>query len=190
MALSKEDYALALGIIESVPQTAGKTFEYATKVHADIYAKLKRQNSRNSLVAMTTAIAEIGDVFDPKIAAYLSMIPADTPEYSQAKQSFDAYKSKCDARRSVLEKKAEKDAEAARAFEQEKMKIEQEEKLVQIEADKMKYKYLQMANAKAMEKAMRYESDKNKGFWGKLGDRILGGIDAVGDGISEIGWNN
>jgi hypothetical protein len=54
----------------------------------------------------------------------------------------------------------------------------------------MKCKYEQMANAKAMEKAMRYESDqKNKGFWSKLGDRIISGIDSYNDKASESDWN-
>ena len=43
-----------------------------------------------------------------------------------------------------------------------------------------------MANAKAMERAMRAESDaRNKSFWGKLGDRVLSGIDAIGEAFSE-----
>ena len=64
-----------------------------------------------------------------------------------------------------------------------------EKELAAIEADKMKCKYEQMANAKAMEKAMRYDSDqKNKGFWAKLGDRVLGGIDFLGDKVSDSEW--
>ena len=60
-----------------------------------------------------------------------------------------------------------------------------------IEADKMKCKYQSQANAVAMEKAMRAESDaKHKSFWGKLGDRIIGGIDFVGDKVSSLEWND
>ena len=68
----------------------------------------------------------------------------------------------------------------------EKAKMDHETELAEVEASKVKYKYESMANAKAMERAMRAESDaRNKSFWGKLGDRVLSGIDAIGEAFSE-----
>jgi len=48
----------------------------------------------------------------------------------------------------------------------------------------MKSKYEARASVAAMEKSMR---DNQKGFWGKLGDRIIGAIDNATD---DAEWND
>ena len=79
-----------------------------------------------------------------------------------------------------MEAKAEKDEEAAREFEKFKMMQEHETELAQIEADKMKAKYQAQAAAKAA------EAKSSKGFWGKLGERIIGVTDRAIKGIDVM----
>lgn len=61
-----------------------------------------------------------------------------------------------------------------------KMMQEREVELAKIEADKINSKYESKANAVAMEHTLLTESDaKHKSFWGKFGDRIIGGVDCL-----------
>lgn len=60
------------------------------------------------------------------------------------------------------------------------MAYAQQKDLAQIEADKVVAQAEAKASAAAMQRDMedaRYE--KRKGFWSKIGDRIIGGIDAI-----------
>jgi hypothetical protein len=139
---------------------------------------------------MEALLASSGDDFNPAVGAYFGLIPTDSPEHAKAQQLYAEYEKKCKERRADLEAKAERDEQAARELEKLKMLYDHETELADIEASKVKCKYESKANAIAMEKAMRYESDqKNKGFWGKLGDRILGGLDFFGDKVSESEWD-
>lgn len=188
-AVGNGDYALALAIVESVPQSAKEAFAYATKKQPELFLGLKKKTTGESFAAMNAAIGAAGTTFDPQIAAYLTMIPTDMPEYVKARKALDAYEKKCQKHIADLEAKAAREEAAARKYEMEKLKFTQKERLAQIEADKMKCKYEQMANARAMERAMRAETDKKKGFWGGLGDRILGGVDAIGEAFDDAKWN-
>lgn len=187
-AASSGDYDLALSIVESIPQQATEAYAYATEQQPKLFEGLKHKVASDNLAAMSAKIMAKVDEFDPSIMAHFQMIPTDSPEYAEAKSLFENYEKKCLARRDVLEAKAERDSIAAREYRDLKLKYEQEEKLVQIEADKIKCKYESKANAVAMERAMRHESDSKKGFWGSLGDRVLGGIDAIGEWASEGEW--
>ena len=187
-AASSGDYALALAIVESIPQQATEAHAYATEQQPKLFEGLKHKVASDNLAAMSAKIMAKVDEFDPSIMAHFQMIPTDSPEYAEAKSLFENYEKKCIARRNALEAKAERDSIAAREYRDLKLKYEQEEKLVQIEADKIKCKYESKANAVAMERAMRHESDSKKGFWGSLGDRVLGGIDAIGEWVSEGDW--
>lgn len=185
-AANEGNYALALAMVESVPEAASEAFKYATEKQPELFEGLKKKTAKESFAAMNAALAAADTKFDPQIAAYLTMIPVDSPEYVQAKKAFDAYEKKCKDHISALEAKAAKDEAAARAYEIEKLKLTQQERLAQIEANKLKCKYEQAAIAKSMERAMRAETDSKKGFWGSLGDRVLGGIDAIGEAIDDL----
>lgn len=180
VAESKGDVELALAIVEAVPEQAANTFKYAKEVQPELLKKLKQKYAAESLSALKAAIAEANGEFSPIVAGCLQMIPEGTNEAKQAQMLYAEYE-KVMKEKAIADNKA-KELEAQRTHEKE---------LAQIEADKLKCKYEQMANAKALEKAMRYDSDqKNKGFWGKLGNRILGGIDYVGDKVSDSEWDN
>ena len=172
------DYDLALALAEAVPQQATAAFNYASSKLPELLKNMQKKHAAESLAALRAAIAEANGSFSPKVAACLQMIPEGTSEANEAQKLYASYEKKLEEKAAAENK--QKELEEQRAHEKE---------LAAIEADKMKCKYEQMANAKAMEKAMRYDSDqKNKGFWAKLGDRVLGGIDFLGDKVSDSEW--
>ena len=172
------DYDFALALVEAVPQQATAAFNYASSKQPELTKKMQNKHAAESLSALRASIAEANGNFSPKVAACLQMIPEGSSEANEAQKLYAAYEKKVTEKAAADNK--QKELEEQRAHEKE---------LASIEADKMKCKYEQMANAKAMEKAMRYESDqKNKGFWAKLGDRVLGGIDFLGDKASNSEW--
>lgn len=206
-AAASGDYALALAMVDGVPQAATEAFEYATEKQPELFAGLQHKVASEMLAEMTAAIAAADIKFEPKIAAYLAMIPTDAPEYAQAKADFAAYEKKCKDYIRELEEKAERQLEADRAYEMEMLKQErahelamtgkihdyememmkftQVERLKKMEVDGMVAKYEAQANAAAMERTMRAEDrSRNRGFFRGLGDRILGGIDFIGNAIS------
>lgn len=177
------DWALAL--LNSIPEQSSSHHYVAEKQDALLKGMLHKR-AAEMLGEMEAALASSGEEFNPAVGAYFGLIPSDSPEHAKAQQLYAEYEKKCKERRAALEAKAERDEQAARELEKLKMRYKHEEQLAQTEADKIKCKYESKANAIAMEKAMRYESDqKNKGFWGKLGDRILGGIDSWSDNMSD-----
>ena len=172
------DYDLALALAEAVPQQATAAFNYASSKLPELLKNMQKKHVAESLSALKAAIAEANGNFSPKVTACLQMIPEGSSEANEAQKLYAAYEKKVTEKAAADNK--QKELEEQRAHEKE---------LASIEADKMKCKYEQMANAKAMEKAMRYDSDqKNKGFWAKLGDRVLGGIDFLGDKVSDSEW--
>lgn len=179
-AAGKGDYDLALALASSVPQQATAAFQYASSKMDELTKGLMHKKAADMLGEMTAAVASSGDDFDPSIGAYFKLIPTDAPEHAKAQELYTAYTQKCKERRDVLETKAEKDEEAAREFEKFKMMQEHETELAQIEADKMKAKYQAQAAAKAA------EAKSSKGFWGKMGERIIGVTDRAIKGIDVM----
>lgn len=179
-AAGKGDYDLALALASSVPQQATAAFQYASSKMDELTKGLMHKKAADMLGEMTAAVASAGDDFDPSIGAYFKLIPTDAPEHAKAQELYTAYTQKCKERRDVLETKAEKDEEAAREFEKFKMMQEHETELAQIEADKMKAKYQAQAAAKAA------EAKSSKGFWGKMGERIIGVTDRAIKGIDVM----
>ena len=172
------DYDFALALAEAVPQQATSAFNYASSKQPELIKKMQNKHAAESLSALRASIAEANGNFSPKVAACLQMIPEGSSEANEAQKLYAAYEKKITEKAAADNK--QKELEEQRTHEKE---------LAAIEADKMKCKYEQMANAKAMEKAMRYDSDqKNKGFWAKLGGRVLGGIDFLGDKVSDSEW--
>ena len=178
-AAGKGDYGLALAIASSVPQQATTAFQYASSKINELTKGLMHKKAADMLDEMSANIASSGDDFNPAIGAYLNLIPTDAPEHAKAQELYKTYAEKCKARRDALEAKAERDEQAARELELLKMKYEHETDLAKIECDKMTAKYKAQAAANAA------EANKNKGFWGKLGDRIIKGIDVMDEVIND-----
>ena len=179
-AVGKGDYDLALALASSVPQQATAAFQYASSKMDELTKGLMHKKAADMLGEMTAAVASAGDDFDPSIGAYFKLIPTDAPEHAKAQELYKTYTQKCKERRDILEAKAEKDEEAAREFEKFKMMQEHETELAQIECDKMKAKYQAQAAAKAA------EAKSSKGFWGKLGERVIGVTDRAIKGIDVM----
>ena len=177
-AVSKGDFEYALAIVEAVPEQANVVFEWAKNKQPELYEQFRHKVAADNYAAMQRAVAVADNEFDPSIGGYFQLIPTDVPEYAKAQKLYDSYLEKVKARRSALEAKAEQEASAKLQWEKEKAKMTHETELQRIEAEKAKCKYEQMASSKAMERAMRAANDdKHRGFFGRLGSRIIDGID-------------
>ncbi len=179
-AAGNGNYALALALVESVPEQAAMAANWASERQPKLFEEFKHKVAAENFAALQAAIASAGDDFDPAVGGYFQLIPSDSPEFAQAQALFDKYQAGVRERRTELEARAEREAAAQREWDMEKMKLDHETDLAQIEADKCKAKYESMAAAEAA------KAKNRKGFWGSLGDRILGGIDVVAGGIGAV----
>lgn len=159
------DFALAMGILSSVPEQAKDAFAWTTSKQPETLKAMLHKQAADMLDEMESVIASAGDDFTPAAGAYFKLIPSDAPEYAKAQALYADYSKKCNARRADLEAKAERDEQAARELEKIKMLYDHEEELANIEADKVKAKYQAMAAAKA---------NKRVGIFGALGNAISG----------------
>lgn len=173
-AYGQRDYALALSLIESVPQKAGKAFEYAQSRRADVMDKFKKSIATQELAALRQAIQASGNDYSAEVYAHLSLLPQDSPEYKEAQTMLTQYESAVSNKRELEHQQA--GAEAARAHEIE---------LANIEAERLKAKYQAKATEQALRQQMRDEDYKERGFWGSLGARTIGAIDNMSDKFNE-----
>lgn len=149
-AESAGDYALALAILNSIPEQATETYKYVAEKQTPLTEKMLHQKATTTLASMEALIAKLGDEFNPAVGAYFELIPIDSPYYENAKTAFAEYSSKCAARREALEAEAAHEAEAARAaeaakaaaeLEELKMLYAHEEQLAALETEKIKAQY-------------------------------------------------
>lgn len=175
-AIGAEDYALALAYLNSVPSQAEKAYSYATSNIPEVTRKFKIRRANDELSALKKGIAEgkqsgtiVSDVY-----THLALLPADSPEYTQAKKLVEEYEKQVFAQQAADKNQKATEEEARLAH-------ERQLELAKIEADKV----VAVAQAKASEQAMRQhmrdKDDKNRGFWGKLGARIIEKIDRISD---------
>ena len=141
------DYALALSILNSIPEQAIEAYKYVAEKQGPLYDAMYHKIATDMLGEMQTLLAASGDDFNPAVGAYLSLIPMDCPEHETAQKLYAEYEKKCHARRAVLEAKAERDEQAARELEKLMMLYEHEESLADIEASKVRAKYEAQAAA-------------------------------------------
>ena len=177
-AIGQGDYALALSLIESVPQKATAAFEYAQSRHEEVLGKFMEKISADELVALRQALQEAQGNPSPEVYAHFKMIATTSPEYEQAKALMDSYESNV---QTTLAENRTAEAAKAEADAQRALQIE----LATIEADKVKAVYQARATEQALRQHMRDKDDKNRGFWGSLGARIIGAIDSYTDSASE-----
>ncbi|MDE6311255.1 MAG: hypothetical protein K2L96_05500 [Muribaculaceae bacterium] len=177
-ACTAGDYALALSLIQSVPQKATEAFNYAQSRQDEISKKFKASISSNELIALKQAIQASGNNPSAEVYAHMSLLPTDSKEYAEAQKLLAAYESAVTdkAASDALSAKEKADADAARAH---------EIKLATIEAERLKAKYQAKATEQALRQHMRDKDDKERGFWGNLGARIIGAIDKSSDASEE-----
>ena len=170
------DYALALAILNSIPEQATTAYRYVGEKQGALLKGMLHKQAADMLGEMEALLASSGDEFNPAVGAYFSLIPTDCPEHKTAQALYAEYEKKCHARRAALEAKAERDEQAARELEKLKMLYEHESELATIEADKIKSKYQSMASAKA---AQAQASSRPQGLFGSLGHAISGTFDRI-----------
>lgn len=162
------EYDLALALLNSIPEQS-TSYKYVAEKQDALLKGMLHKRAADMLAEMESVLASSGDEFNPAVGAYFSLIPTDCPEHKAAQTMYAEYEKKCHARRAALEAKAERDEQAERELQKLQMLYDHEEALAQKEVDKVEAKYQAQAAA----------SQKSKGFWGGLGDRILGGIDFI-----------
>lgn len=150
------DYALALALAESVPEQSKVAFSAISKTIPGLLVNMQKQHAAETLAEMKAAIAESGDELSPKVAGCMKMIPVNSIEYKEAKNIYEEYEKRISASKA-------KNAEYSHTLQ-----------LAEVEASKIKVKYEAKASALAMERSLRNE---DKGFFGKIGDRIISFID-------------
>lgn len=174
-AYEKGDYALAISLIESVPQKATTAFEYAQGRRQDINEKFLNSIASQELVALKQAIQESGPNLSAEVYAHLKLLPPGSPQFEEASKLIEKYEN------DVQVKMAQNNADAKVKAELDAQRA-QELELANIEAERLKAKYQAKATEQALRQHMRDKDDKDRGFWGNLGARIIGAIDNVSDG--------
>lgn len=173
-AYGQRDYALALALVEAVPEKATDAFEYAQSRREDILTKFQEKIAGEELTALKQAIQASNGEPSAEVYAHLSMLPTTSPEYKQAMELVNKYEgdvvTKLAADRAEAAAKAEADAQRAHEVE-----------LATIEAERLKAKYQAKAAEQAMRQHMRDKDDSKRGFWGNLGARLIGAIDGATD---------
>ena len=159
------NYELALALLNSIPEQS-TSYRYVAEKQDALLKGMLHKRAADMLAEMESVLASSGDEFNPAIGAYFSLIPTDCPEHATAQKMYTEYEKKCNARRSALEAKAERDEAAARELQKLQMLYDHQEALAQKEVDKISARYEAEAAAK----------QKSKGFWGKLGDMCLGAL--------------
>ena len=179
-AKGQKDFALALALVEAVPQQSTAAFEYATKVQPELLISLQKKHAADELAAMRTAIANAGSEYSAEVAAHMQMIPAESPEFKQAEALYTAYQQKVDNAIAELKAKAAADEAYARKAAEAEAARAHEKDLVQMEINKVKAKYEAESSGAAHELAIRKRvADENKGFWSRIGTRIIDAIDGA-----------
>lgn len=165
------NYALALGLVSSIPEQATKAHQYATAKQPQLLKGMLHKQAADMLGEMEALMASAGDEFNPAIGAYFRLIPTDCPEHKTAQAHYAVYDKKCRERKAALEAKAERDERAAQELQKVQMLYDHEEELATIEADKIKSKFQSMAAAKAR--------SGNRGLFGSIGYAISGVAERV-----------
>lgn len=168
-AESKNNYALALALIQSVPQQASSAFSYAESRRTDIENKLMQQVANSELVAMKQAILDSNNEPSAEVYAHLSLIPPSSPYYKEATAALAKYEKDVESKRISDTAQRQANLEAER---------KQQMELAKMENSRIMAKY----TAQASEQAIRLYLSQNStggGFWKNLGARIIGAIDGT-----------
>ena len=179
-AVNEKNYALAMAYLKSVPSQATAAYDYASKEYPKVLEAYKKNEAATTLATLKGAIAkgESATELNQEVYTALAMIPTGTPEYDQAQKLVESYQT------NVLKRQAEAQDRQYKKEEAERIQKEKME-LAKLDADRQ----IALAEAKASEQAMkmhmREKDDSKRGFWGNLGARIIGGMDFIGDKISE-----
>ena len=162
------DYALALSLIESVPEKATQAFAYAQSRHNEILNKFLMQIAANELNAMRQAITEANGAFSKDVYAHLSLISSGSPQYVKAQELLASYEAAVES--ANQNKISKEDLEARRRHEIE---------VANIETERLKALYQAQATERAISQNVPQKDFIERGFWSKLGVRIITVLDKI-----------
>lgn len=167
-AETDNNYALALALVQSVPEQASAAFAYAESRRVDIENKFMRQIADREFVAMKQAISESDNEPSAEVYAHYTLIPSSASCYKEATSALNKYEKDIEAKRKGEIEQKRIDLAAERQYQLE---------LAKMENSRIKAKY----EAQASEQAIRLylSQNSNRGFWSNLGARILGAIDGT-----------
>ena len=92
------NYALALSILNSIPEQATEAYKYVTQKQDALLKGMLHKQAADMLAEMEALLASSGDDFNPAVGAYFGLIPADSPEHKTAQQLYAEYEKKCSPR--------------------------------------------------------------------------------------------
>lgn len=168
-AEAKNDYALALALIQSVPRQSNEAFEFAESKRAVIENQFMLKIANDELVALKKAIAESDSEPSAEVYAHYAMILPSSPAYAEASAALKKYETDIEAKKEAVSAELKANLEAEREMQME---------LARMESSRIKAKY----QAQASEQAIRLYLSQNsstRGFWSNLGARIIGAIDGT-----------
>lgn len=168
-AEANNNYALALALIQSVPQQAQTAFAFAESRRSDVENKFKQQISNSELVAMKQAILNSNDLPSAEVYAHYSLILPSSSNYKEATEAIAKYEKDVGSKRAADSAQQQANLEAERQTQME---------LAKMENSRIVAKY----TAQASEQAIRLYLSQNSaggGFWKNLGARIIGAIDGT-----------
>lgn len=151
-AVGAEDFALALALVNSVPEEAKVCYAKVGGMQQMVLLKLKQKVAAVELGALKDAIAQAGGDFSPEPGGHLAMLPPGTPEYKEGHAAYDRYIKQIDATRMA------------------RIKAEERIRLEEIEMQKLEMKYEMEAASKASSGSGGSSSSSSNssggGLWG------------------------
>lgn len=89
--IAKEDYALALAMLNSVPTQADSTYAYASKRSLEVTTMLFEEKAVELLAGMKSMIAENDTCYNAEVGAIFKLISPRSAVYAEAKECFNEY---------------------------------------------------------------------------------------------------
>ena len=168
-AETNNNYALALALIQSVPQQATTAFAYAESRRNDIENKFMSQIANAELAALKQAIINSDNEPSAEVYAHYGLILPSSSCYKEATAAITKYEKDVETKRAATISQQQAYLESERQTQME---------LAKMENSRIMAKY----TAQASEQAIRLHLSQNSsggGFWKNLGARIIGAIDGT-----------
>lgn len=124
IAITNKEYAYAVALLKSVPETATKAHEYVSSILPSVLKSFKQQVASDELAKMKDAIAAAQAEYNPAVAAHLAMLPIGSPEAKIGSELYDKYLSQIDGER--LRKISAKEREHMEEIELKKLEMKYE----------------------------------------------------------------
>lgn len=118
--IAKNDYERAYTLLRGVPQQCTALFEFSSKCLPAISQQILVRDAAATLAHMQAAIAANSENYADVVGDIMALIPANTPQYAEAKAAFGKYLSELDIK---AEKRAKIEAEKADATHRRRMEI-------------------------------------------------------------------